>query len=119
MASSLAVELCVSLLHHPLRHNAPASSCSALDNAPSDHPLGVLPHQIRGFLSSFQNVLLHGERFDNCTACSSAILQHYRDAPSEFLLNALTRPEYLEELSGLSALKQSVDEAQFDDFDDE
>uniref|UniRef100_A0A2K5E9X6 Ubiquitin-like modifier-activating enzyme ATG7 n=1 Tax=Aotus nancymaae TaxID=37293 RepID=A0A2K5E9X6_AOTNA len=43
--------------------------------APGDPPtsLGLVPHQIRGFLSRFDNVLPVSLAFDKCTACSSKV----------------------------------------------
>jgi hypothetical protein len=117
MASCLAVELMVSLLHHPLGFVKPNNmptlepkymgidcsiSCIALSlslslslarslfvltrmKAPADHysegaarqatasPFGLVPHQIRGFLSHFQTNLIVGNAYDKCTACSATV----------------------------------------------
>ncbi|EAA62008.1 hypothetical protein AN7428.2 [Aspergillus nidulans FGSC A4] len=54
IASALLVELLVSLLQHPL--GAAAGAPQTPNNTQNDHPLGVIPHQIRGFLSTFENV---------------------------------------------------------------
>ena len=53
MASAMAVELLVGVLQHPLGLLAPAET-SANDNhlrADFETPLGIVPHQIRCFLS--------------------------------------------------------------------
>jgi hypothetical protein len=36
-------------------------------------PLGLLPHQIRGFLGQFSNMLIAGKAYDRCTACSETV----------------------------------------------
>lgn len=102
IASALAVELCVGLLHHPMAHHAPASSAISLsDSVPS--ALGVLPHQIRGTLSHMSTVQLEGIAFAHCTACSPQVIEGVE------LLQAMRDPLYLEKVSGLTALKAAVD----------
>lgn len=57
MAAAVAVELTVGLLHHPLRHRAPADDSAgrakglgaaqaAASGGQGKHPLGALPHQV-------------------------------------------------------------------------
>ena len=55
IASAMAVELCVGLLHHPLRGCAPADDESGKATA---SPFGALPHQIRGFLATYHHILV-------------------------------------------------------------
>ena len=66
--------------------------------------LGLVPHQIRGFLSRFQNVIPASQRFDKCTACSNIVLNEYAKDGFEFLLKVFNTPNYLEDLTGLSKL---------------
>uniref|UniRef100_A0A8C7EXL4 Ubiquitin-like modifier-activating enzyme ATG7 n=1 Tax=Neovison vison TaxID=452646 RepID=A0A8C7EXL4_NEOVI len=70
IAGALAVELMVSVLQHPEGGYAIASSSDDRMNEPPTS-LGLVPHQIRGFLSRFDNVLPVSLAFDKCTACSS------------------------------------------------
>uniref|UniRef100_A0A2K6T6E4 Ubiquitin-like modifier-activating enzyme ATG7 n=1 Tax=Saimiri boliviensis boliviensis TaxID=39432 RepID=A0A2K6T6E4_SAIBB len=72
IAGALAVELMVSVLQHPEGGYAIASSSEDRMNEPPTS-LGLVPHQIRGFLSRFDNVLPVSLAFDKCTACSSKI----------------------------------------------
>eukprot|EP00960_Hanusia_phi_P077810 768744-Hanusia_phi.AAC.4 len=73
--------------------------------------MGILPHQIRGFLSTFSNVVVHGRPFKHCTACSAAvrggrreeerinvrqILNEHARRGNEFLLRAFNEPNFLE-----------------------
>uniref|UniRef100_A0A8D0E279 Ubiquitin-like modifier-activating enzyme ATG7 n=1 Tax=Salvator merianae TaxID=96440 RepID=A0A8D0E279_SALMN len=72
IAGALAVELMVSILQHPEGGYAVASSSDDRMNEPPTS-LGLVPHQIRGFLSRFDNVLPVSLAFDKCTACSPKI----------------------------------------------
>ncbi|KAG8128229.1 putative Ubiquitin-like modifier-activating enzyme ATG7 protein, partial [Naja naja] len=69
VAGALAVELMISILQHPEGGYAVASSSDDRMNEPPTS-LGLVPHQIRGFLSRFDNVLPVSLAFDKCTACS-------------------------------------------------
>ncbi|CAM9401241.1 unnamed protein product, partial [Ectocarpus sp. 13 AM-2016] len=66
MAAATAVEMTVGLLHHPLRQRAPADdsagrarglgaaqAAAAAAGQDGGHPLGALPHQVRGFIAIF------------------------------------------------------------------
>uniref|UniRef100_A0A8D3CHH2 Ubiquitin-like modifier-activating enzyme ATG7 n=1 Tax=Scophthalmus maximus TaxID=52904 RepID=A0A8D3CHH2_SCOMX len=72
IAGALAVELMVSILQHSEEGYAVASSSDDRMNEPPTS-LGLVPHQIRGFLSRFDNVLPASLAFDKCTACSPTI----------------------------------------------
>jgi ubiquitin-like modifier-activating enzyme ATG7 len=37
--------------------------------------LGLLPHQIRGFLGQFSNMLIVGQAYEKCTACSEKVIK--------------------------------------------
>uniref|UniRef100_A0A8C9YAN5 Ubiquitin-like modifier-activating enzyme ATG7 n=1 Tax=Sander lucioperca TaxID=283035 RepID=A0A8C9YAN5_SANLU len=69
IAGALAVEMMVSILQHSEGGYAVASSSDDRMNEPPTS-LGLVPHQIRGFLSRFDNVLPASLAFDKCTACS-------------------------------------------------
>ncbi|MEJ1279805.1 autophagy related 7 [Cricetulus griseus] len=93
IAGALAVELMVSVLQHPEGGYAIASSSDDRMNEPPTS-LGLVPHQIRGFLSRFDNVLPVSLAFDKCTACSpksyflSVAVQrvlHYTDLPGKLI----------------------------------
>uniref|UniRef100_A0A673KXY1 Ubiquitin-like modifier-activating enzyme ATG7 n=1 Tax=Sinocyclocheilus rhinocerous TaxID=307959 RepID=A0A673KXY1_9TELE len=72
IAGALAVELMVSVLQHLEGGYAVASSSDDRMNEPPTS-LGLVPHQIRGFLSRFDNVLPASLAFDKCTACSPIV----------------------------------------------
>ncbi|KAF2495350.1 E1-like protein-activating enzyme Gsa7p/Apg7p [Lophium mytilinum] len=125
LASSLLVELLVSILQHPLRARAPATSNNDAQRAPSVapasshpslpphfvHPLGALPHTIRGFLSSFSNMLISGKPYDCCSACSDGIINLYKEDPWGFLKRALNERGWVEEVSGLAEVQRRAEEA--------
>jgi len=103
IASALLVELLISLLQHPQGSAAPASASSKEDRG--DHPLGLVPHQIRGFLSTFENISIVGRSYKCCSACSGKIVNAYKEEGWEFVQRALNETGYVEELSGLREVR--------------
>lgn len=100
IASALLVELLVSIIQHPQGAAAPAS-VGQKENQDDDHPLGIVPHQIRGFLSNFSNMLVVGRSYSCCSACSDTIISAYENEGWGFVRRALNEMGYVEELSGL------------------
>ncbi|KAK4399214.1 Ubiquitin-like modifier-activating enzyme atg7 [Sesamum angolense] len=113
IASSLAVELLVGILHHPSGIFAKAEFSSSSDSG-CEQPLGVLPHQIRGSLSQFSQMTLVGHASTSCTACSSTVVSEYRKRGLDFILQAINRPTYLEDLTGLTELTKSAGSLELD-----
>lgn len=118
MASALLVELLVSILQHPLGAQAAApktapTSSSSIDyeRDPPNHPLGLVPHQIRGFLSSWKNMLISGQSYDCCSACSNKVVEAYKTGGWEFIKRALTEKDYVTELSGLAEVQRMAEAA--------
>jgi len=100
MAAGAAVELVASVLQHPLGAAAPVTTCTSPTDAldPADCSiLGVVPHQIRGFLSHQQTMHLSGVAYEHCTACSAALVEGAR-APHhlQVIYEALRDPQVLE-----------------------
>ncbi|XP_065094845.1 uncharacterized protein LOC135715532 [Ochlerotatus camptorhynchus] len=114
IASSLAVELAVSLLQHDGRDGAPAyykTSNTILDIA--DIPegiLGIMPHSIRGNISTFNYLITATERFSECIACSKQILERFGHHGKTFVMEALNSAKVLEDIAGISNLTCGVDE---------
>lgn len=124
IASALLVEMLTSLLQHPLKNAAPApqqSSHSApAERDPPNHPLGLVPHQIRGYVSTFQNLVIRGQSYDCCSACSPKVLAAYREDGWAFLKRALQDKDYVAELSGLAEVQRRAEELAGDlDWDEE
>ena len=117
MASAMAVELTVALLHHPLGKAAPADDARDL-SVPTESKFGLLPHQIRGYLTHFLPLIVTGRPFDRCTACSPTIIQAYRERDLALVIDAMNSSEYLDRVTGLDALQAAAVDACVD-WDDE
>uniref|UniRef100_A0A673KWT1 Ubiquitin-like modifier-activating enzyme ATG7 n=1 Tax=Sinocyclocheilus rhinocerous TaxID=307959 RepID=A0A673KWT1_9TELE len=112
IAGALAVELMVSVLQHLEGGYAVASSSDDRMNEPPTS-LGLVPHQIRGFLSRFDNVLPASLAFDKCTACSPIVLDNYEREGFQFLAKVFNSSHsFLEDLTGLTLLHQETQAAE-------
>lgn len=114
MAAALAVELMVSVLQHPDGANAPAyvrrpGAGDESEDENEDLLLGIIPHQIRGFLSSFSQFLPTCLSYKHCTACSESVIDLYRSEGIDFLVKVFNDVGYLEEVSGLKAIHEETD----------
>jgi E1-like protein-activating enzyme Gsa7p/Apg7p len=98
IASALAVELMVALVH--------AESGFTTDNeinATTPNSLGILPHQIRGFLSNFSSILGHVPNSEYCPACSPRVIDAMRTDFETFLFHSINEgTSYLEKITQLS-----------------
>ncbi len=115
------MELLVSILQHPDGPAAPAPASQEGDRG--DHPLGLVPHQIRGYLSNFRNMLIRGKNYDCCSACSDRILNAYKEGGWEFVKRALNEDGYVAEVSGLAEVQKAAEaaaaEIEWDEGEDE
>ncbi|KAK3248623.1 Ubiquitin-like modifier-activating enzyme ATG7 [Cymbomonas tetramitiformis] len=109
IAGALAVELLVTLLHHPQGDKAAADTASS--EASPESPLGLVPHQIRGSIAHLNQLLIHGPAFKQCTACSPQVVQEWRTDSQRLVMRACNEPKYLEDLTGLTAMHTEVDSA--------
>ncbi|KAJ6007954.1 Ubiquitin-like modifier-activating enzyme atg7 [Penicillium herquei] len=118
IASALLVELMVSILQHPQGVHAPAPM--SRNDEPGDHPLGLVPHQIRGFLSTYENITVTGKSYSCCSACSEKVTTAYKEEGWGFVRRALNERGYVEELSGLKEVQEKAEAALADlDWDEE
>lgn len=113
IASGYAVELLASLLQHSVKALAPAFtyvtsstedlSASIKENelTQTESILGLIPHQIRGFLSRAEQISPSYRAFDCCTACSFTVIDKYRQEGFKFLLQVFNDSTVLEEITGL------------------
>ena len=111
IASATAVELLTSLLQHPLGLSAPAegsanSSILAQTDEDGGSCLGLVPHQLRGGLSSWKTTLIRGEAYPQCTACSWTVVQAYKEQGWAMLKKAFDETGFLERLTGLDKLQE-------------
>jgi len=100
IASGLAVEMMVSILH----------SSTDTDN---------IPHQIRGSVYSFCQNILKTPSFSCCTACSLPIVEAYRNQGPDFVINVCNDPNILENISGIEKITNDIDLKLCIDSDDE
>ncbi|KAK3325834.1 ubiquitin-like modifier-activating enzyme atg-7 [Apodospora peruviana] len=123
IASALLVELLTSILQHPEKQHAPApvptaggsgSGSITYQRDPPDHTLGIVPHQIRGFLSNFQNMVIRGQSYPQCSACSKPITSAYKAEGWDFVKKALGSRDYVAELSGLAEVQRLAELAAAD-----
>lgn len=121
IASALAVELMVSVLQHPNGLNAPAyirRNSDQTDDEENDQLLGIIPHQIRGFLSDFSQVLPTCLSYQNCSACSKNIIDLYKKEGLDFLIKVFNDSSYLEDASGLRQIQEETDLTDVWELDD-
>ncbi|KAK4979159.1 Autophagy protein 7 [Elasticomyces elasticus] len=124
LASALAVEMLVSITQHKLGARAPApipasgSINQILPAPPTDpslpnaHPLGTVPHQLRGYMSTWQTIQVKGSAYDCCAACSPAILEAYEKNGWDFVKKAIAQKGFVEEVSGLAEVQKRAEEAE-------
>ena len=119
ITAALAVELAVSILQHPLRSRAPAPASRSAERdtvrssegEDTQHPLGLVPHSIRGFLGSWDNVLTRGPAYGCCSACSEGVVGLYERDGWAFVKRAVNEPGWIEEVSGLKEVQRRAEEA--------
>ncbi|KAF8578839.1 E1-like protein-activating [Ramaria rubella] len=108
IAAATAVELLVSVLQHPagLHASPPPGGASDVPGTPQgeDGVLGLVPHQLRGYLAQFRNMLITGAAYNRCTGCSETVINAYEAQGFDMLLNAFNEQGYLEKLTGLDQL---------------
>lgn len=117
--------------------SAPQTHSAAADVDPSlSSPLGIVPHQIRGFLAQFNNLKITGQAYDRCTGCSDTvrfflsaacsaaattrglttrltppleqIVSAYENEGFEMLVQAFGDAKYLERLTGLDKMEEET-----------
>lgn len=110
----MAAELLVSVLHHPRGLAAPADVNQTLGQAST--PLGIVPHQIRGFLGQFATIAMHGTHYQKCVACSRPVIDSL--ASPDFALDVVLDSSLLTRVTGLDKVEEeaSWEAAEGDDF---
>lgn len=74
-------------------------------------PLGLVPHQIRGFLAQFHNLKITGQAYDLCTGCSPTVVGAYERDGWAMLSQAFEDASFLERLTGLDKLAEEGERA--------
>ncbi|KIW05636.1 E1-like protein-activating enzyme Gsa7p/Apg7p [Verruconis gallopava] len=126
IASAMLVELLVSILQHPLRARAPHTTDSRKTETKQpntqvySHPLGGVPHQIRGFLGTWNNISVEGRPYEHCSACSQKIVERYKQDGWDFVKRAINEKGWVEAVSGLAEVQRLAEEAEKDmDWDED
>jgi hypothetical protein len=68
----------------------PPQSHSSDAHEASGSVLGLVPHQLRGFLAQFRTLLVTGAAYDRRTGCSETVLRAYEGGGFGMLLRAFT-----------------------------
>lgn len=108
MASGMAVELLTSLLQVQKQN---------VTTTEKDGVLGVVPHQIRGHLSTFEVLVMTGHRHANCPSCGTNVQAMAKEDLVSLVQGACNSTGYLEELCGLALIEELVVQSVEDDFD--
>lgn len=119
IASSMAVELMVALLHHKSKQDAPAPKPTATtssfaptvnnSSSPAVSPLGIMPHQIRGSIVTYTMMTPTVPAFRFCTACSSPVIEAYKKDKFDFVKKVCCDDgSFLETISELTAFRDAA-----------
>lgn len=111
IASAIAVELLISLLNSP---DKVATGASEVLEKCGRSTLGAIPQQIRGDLASWGMTCLFGQSFKECVACSEKVVQGLKNEKFEFVMKALNKSNYLEDITGISQMMKEIDEGTID-----
>jgi ubiquitin-like modifier-activating enzyme ATG7 len=121
--SALAAELAVALTQHKRGLRAPALACGAGaaagaeaardddDDGSATNGLGAVPQQLRGSLFSMTQTAMRAEAHDACCACGARVVGEYRARGAEFVAKVLVDAQFLDEFSGLAAIRRAAEEA--------
>lgn len=88
--------------------SAAAPPATGPDADRGTHPLGTVPHQIRGFLYNFQNKIIHAPGYNHCSACSNQILESFEKGGWDFVKRAMNETGFIEEVSGLAEVQRAA-----------
>lgn len=109
IASSMAVELMVALMHHPdgVAAAPPQNNSSQFSPVCSESPcpLGVIPHQIRGSLVSYTMMTPVVSKFPCCTGCADDVVEAYKRDKVGTTISVCQSTKFLEDLAGLTSYR--------------
>ena len=94
IASALAVEMMVSIVHNK-DHNCAKTSGK-----------DYIPHQLRGYLNTWKIEEGEGKCFSKCIACSDKIKEAYKERGTDMVIEAINNPKSLERIVGIEEPKE-------------
>tara|TARA_Y100000590_G_scaffold387439_1_gene461026 strand:- start:970 stop:2772 length:1803 start_codon:yes stop_codon:yes gene_type:complete len=109
IASSLAVELFISLIQQKYNNKNNLIKSDTFQNNFNKSNISLIPHQIRGNISNYKYYLPTSPPFKHCTACSSIIKQEFNKHKHNFIIKVCNNPGYLEDLSGLTEFHKQTE----------
>eukprot|EP00672_Neobodo_designis_P020939 CAMPEP_0174829126 /NCGR_PEP_ID=MMETSP1114-20130205/1743_1 /TAXON_ID=312471 /ORGANISM="Neobodo designis, Strain CCAP 1951/1" /LENGTH=677 /DNA_ID=CAMNT_0016062869 /DNA_START=83 /DNA_END=2116 /DNA_ORIENTATION=- len=118
MASALSVELLAALCNHEKFFECPAYVESEAASDAATTVIGIVPHQVRGSVSDYSQMTLHGVAYDKCTACSDKVVELYQQRGAAFVIECLNNPKHVETITGLAAEREAL-AAKYADWDDD
>jgi len=60
---------------------------------------------------------MFGQAFDKCVGCSEAVVKAYKQNKEEFIIRACNEPDFLEELTGITAMMANINIDDIECFD--
>ena len=73
----------------------------------------MVPHQIRGSVHEHAQTLFAAPAFPRCVGCSPAVTSRFRADKAGFCLSAFNDPTFLEDATGLTAVHEAADAAEW------
>ena len=52
--------------------------------------------------------VMYGECFDKCIGCSAKVQDAFQDNREEFIIQACNKPDYLEDLTGITEMNKAI-----------
>ena len=59
---------------------------------------------------------MYGTAFNKCSGCSDVVVDAYKANRSDFIWKACNQMDYLEDLTGLSEMKENIDMLDIESF---
>lgn len=106
IASSIAIEILASIYNHPQKFLCPPFIPKTENN--SESVIGIIPHQIRGELYNYSNMIMHGKNYDKCVACSDIMMDKLREDKYNFIIKCINENKYMEKICGLDFLNSDI-----------
>ncbi|CAH1188009.1 unnamed protein product [Phyllotreta striolata] len=104
IAATMAVELAISLLIQTSNVSTPAFFYANSDNNKENlkylnyNQMGLVPHVIKGNMSTYGQLVTAFEKNAKCAACSDTVVKQYQQQGNAFFIKVLENPRHLKKL---------------------